>query len=94
MICSGQISRNEALLELAAAPYPADLQARDKVYVAKKLGFTTDEFERLLHQPAQSHSLFATDDELWETYFRVLRTIKGFAGLLKPRKPKLVRQLA
>jgi N-acetyl sugar amidotransferase len=94
MICSGQISRQEALQELTAAPYSEELQARDKIYVAKKLGFTAEAFEELLQQPAQSHYLFATDDDLWAVYFKFLRTIKGFAKSFNPGRPRLVRQFA
>jgi len=93
LICSGQMSREDALIELKAPPYPVELQARDKVYVAKKLGFTLEEFETLLNQPAQSHSLFESDDELWSVYFRILRTVKAITQPLKFRKFKLVQQL-
>jgi N-acetyl sugar amidotransferase len=94
MICSGQIARHEALWELSSAPYPVELQERDKSYVAKKLGFSTEEFEAVLNQPARSHSLFATDDDLWAKYFRVIKTVKGIPSLFKPKKRKFVQQLA
>jgi N-acetyl sugar amidotransferase len=51
LICSGEITRDEALAELQKPPYPDELQAADKEYVAKKLGITDEEFERIMCAP-------------------------------------------
>jgi hypothetical protein len=94
MICSGQISREDALHELNAPPYPIELQSRDKVYVAKKLGFSSEEFEALLRRPAQSHSVFETDDDLWSIYFRIIRFFKDISAMLRFKKLKLTEHIA
>jgi N-acetyl sugar amidotransferase len=91
MICSGQISREDALDELN---YSIDLQSRDKVYVAKKLGFSSEEFEALLRRPAQSHSVFETDDDLWSIYFSIIRFFKDISAMLKIKKLKLAEHIA
>jgi len=83
LICSGQISRDEALKQLQEAPYDEELQARDKTYVAKKLGFTEPELDALLQQPLRSHSSFATDDDLWNLYFRLIGTARPVLRILK-----------
>lgn len=55
LICSGQITRAEALQRIAQPPYtPAELE-EDLEYVTKKLGFSRDEFESLMRQPPHSH---------------------------------------
>lgn len=62
LIISGQMTRDEALRELQQPTYDEDLQQQDKAYVAKKLGFTPDEFEALLTQPNRSHEEYGTDE--------------------------------
>lgn len=55
LIMNGEISREEALAELALPLYaPADLE-QDKDYVCKKLGFSREEFEDYLARPPVSH---------------------------------------
>jgi N-acetyl sugar amidotransferase len=48
LICSGQTTREAALLELQQEPYPVDLQASDKEYVSKKFGLTEAEFDAIV----------------------------------------------
>jgi len=76
LICSGQKSRSEALEELLQPTYDLHLQAEDKVYVAKKLGFSDDEFEALLSLPNREHREFATDARWRERYFRFMRSVQ------------------
>jgi N-acetyl sugar amidotransferase len=51
LICSGEITRDEALEELKRETYPLDLQEQDKRYVIKKFGLTEQEFETLMTLP-------------------------------------------
>jgi N-acetyl sugar amidotransferase len=55
LICSGEMTREAALQELESPPYPPDLQAADRLYVTKKLGFTDAEFEAILALPLRSY---------------------------------------
>jgi N-acetyl sugar amidotransferase len=54
LICSGQMSRQTALEEVAQNHYPLALQQQDREYVVKKLGITDEEFEEILTQPVRS----------------------------------------
>src|SRR5438128_391888 len=54
LVCSGEISRDEALRELESEPYPADLQEQDREYVIKKLGLTEEQFEAIMNLPKKS----------------------------------------
>ena len=54
LICSEEISRDEALRELGKEPYPAKLQVEDREYVVKKLGITETEFEAIMHAPPKT----------------------------------------
>lgn len=61
LICSGQLTREEALAALETPPYPdASLLARDREYVVKKLGLDAGEMERILREPRREHTEYAT----------------------------------
>ena len=83
LICSGQITREDALTELEKPTYQATLQVEDKRYVAKKLGFTEDEFEMILRLPNRRHEEFATDTQLRKRYFRVLAAARPAISIVK-----------
>lgn len=49
LICSGQITREEALEEMKHDPYPTEeMMESDKEYVLKKLGFAEEEFDKIM----------------------------------------------
>jgi len=48
LILSGQMTRDEALAELATSPYDEDQMLEDMEYIAKKLGVTIEEFEGII----------------------------------------------
>jgi N-acetyl sugar amidotransferase len=54
LICSGEMTRAEALAELKSEIYPADLQEQDKEYVIKKLGLSEEEFETIMGLPKKT----------------------------------------
>ena len=83
LICSNQMTREEALVELAQPTYDAATQIEDKRYVAKKLGFSEDEFEEVLRLPNRRHEEFATDAQLRQRYFRVLGTARPITSVIK-----------
>jgi N-acetyl sugar amidotransferase len=55
LICSGEISRKEALVELAKPPYPKELQEEDKAYVIKKFNLSEQEFESIMNLPVKTY---------------------------------------
>jgi len=72
LICSGQMTKAEALEELKRPLYePAQLLA-DKEYVRKKFGLTEEEFEKIMQLPVQPHHAFKTDKKLKEMYMNML----------------------
>ncbi len=54
LICSGHITRAQALNEIQAPPYDPSLLNQDMEVVIKKLGLTKTEFETLLRLPPRS----------------------------------------
>jgi N-acetyl sugar amidotransferase len=60
LICSGQMTRKEALAEMDKEIYPPGILKEDKEFVLKKLGFTEEEFERIMARPPKSHTDYAS----------------------------------
>ena len=54
LICSGEITRADALLQLEQPVYPPEMQRSDTEYVMKKLGLSPAEFQAILTAPKRS----------------------------------------
>lgn len=80
LICSGQITRDEALEEIKKDPYPTEqMLLEDREYLIKKLGITEQEFQKLMDLPVKKHtdypSILHWYDRL-RPYVRTARKIK------------------
>jgi N-acetyl sugar amidotransferase len=53
MVCSGQVTREQALSEMEKPPYDAALLREDKQFVLKKFGLTPDSFGKILSAPSR-----------------------------------------
>ena len=54
LICSGELTRDDAIQELHRPAYPPSVQEEDREYVVKKLGLTDDDFEAILNAPKKT----------------------------------------
>lgn len=54
-ICSGELTRDEALVELQTPAYAPSLQEEDREYVSKKLGISSADFDALMDLPRKSY---------------------------------------
>lgn len=79
LIFSGQITKDEALAELAQPIYPAELFATDYEFVLKKLGFTHQEFQDYLAAPQVPHSHYEMSNSIFDEY-PVLKPFKKILG--------------
>ncbi len=62
LICSGQMSREEALHLLESDPYPDPQQfAEDYDFVIKKLGYTAAEFDAYIKAPGIAHDFYPSE---------------------------------
>jgi len=55
LVCSGEVTREQALEELRIPTYSPSMQEEDREYVAKKLGFTDEEFTAIMNAPKKSY---------------------------------------
>jgi N-acetyl sugar amidotransferase len=87
LICSEQITREDALRELEQPLYDPGQLKSDKEYIMKKFGLSAGEFDKIMHLPVRSHSEFKSDKRIKERYMNMLiktapirRSIKKIIG--------------
>jgi N-acetyl sugar amidotransferase len=89
LICSGQMTREEALEELKKPIYDADKLIEDKEYVVKKLGMTEQEFDAYMQEPAKSHldypSYLTRHYKMEAAFFWLVRPINRMVKKLNPK---------
>lgn len=61
LIVSGQMTRDEALHELAKPIYDKAKMEEDIAFVLKKIGMSRNEFEEIVHRPGKQHRDYRTD---------------------------------
>jgi N-acetyl sugar amidotransferase len=61
LVCSGEISRQQALDELKVPTYAPSMQEEDREYVVKKLGLTEEEFTAIMQAPKKSYWDYPSD---------------------------------
>lgn len=65
LVCSGQVTREDALQELSRPPASSELMAQDRDYVVKKLGLSEEEFDKILAAPNKTFADYPNSDALW-----------------------------
>ncbi len=76
LICSGEMTREEALKELKNESYSLKTQKKDKEYVIKKLCLTENEFEEIMHLPNKSYWDYPSYGKLYKSpVYKSARTI-------------------
>lgn len=66
-----EISREEAIQELAAPAVDDTTFQNEKIYVLKKLGFTEQEFDAIMQAPPKEHTFYKSDENLrrkWQSF--------------------------
>ena len=64
LVVSGLLTRDQALAELAKAPMSLEAAEQDVEYLCSKLGFSSEEWQRIVSSPPVTHESFKTDR--WE----------------------------
>ncbi len=82
MICSGQMTRDDALAKLEEPVYPPRDLAHDQEYVLKKLGFSEAEWEGIMATPPRSHHDYPSDSTYIVPMLRANRVLKRLRGRL------------
>jgi N-acetyl sugar amidotransferase len=86
LICSGQITREEALAELRKPLYEQRELKSDREYVIKKFGMKEEDFDYIMKQVPRLHSDFKSDRHLKELYMKILKSTQQLRRFLKLSK--------
>lgn len=88
LICSDQMTKEEALRELQNPPYPVEQQMADKEYVIKKLDFSEPEFEAIMKLPIRPHAEFGTESDFPQRLYKQWLHFKSNFGFLERLRKK------
>jgi N-acetyl sugar amidotransferase len=66
LICSGNMTRNEAIEKLKSDIYSADELSADMEYVLKKFGLTESAFQSIMKSPVVSHLAYPNNNKLFQ----------------------------
>src|SRR5690606_34222447 len=76
LIMNGEITREDALVELAKPLYdPIELE-QDREYICKKLGFPQEEFAAYMKAPPVPHDAYASNARLGKFLLALRRRIQ------------------
>jgi N-acetyl sugar amidotransferase len=74
LICSGQITREEALIEIQKPLYSSQFELeKDIEYIIKKFGISGVELDNIMNAPTNSHEDFKTDKWMRHIFYTVIR---------------------
>ena len=83
-ILSGQLTREQALAELAEPLCDEAELKEDFEYVAKKLGLSNDELKKMVETPGVSYKEYPN----WDSRYRMLKKLQAFIERLRGKKVK------
>jgi N-acetyl sugar amidotransferase len=78
LVCSRQISREEALEEISKPPAPKEMLMQDRDYVIKKLGLSEDEFESILKAQNKTYADYPNNEGLWKRFNSIIRIARNY----------------
>ena len=84
LIFSGQISKDDALIELAEPMIMDEILTKDRLFVIKKLGLTEFEFLEFMNQPQIPHKHYDYTKPFFEEY-KFLKSLKPIWKWLKKK---------
>ncbi len=76
LIVSGQLTRQEALAEMAKELYKPDELREDKEYVLRKLDMSEEEYETILKSPNRSFSDYPSSHKLVQFLMRIKNSLR------------------
>jgi hypothetical protein len=69
LICSNQISREEAISDLQNIPYHSKIELdEDREYFLKKMGWSESDLIDYINRDEKRHDTYKTERPLWEFY--------------------------
>ena len=78
LIVSGQMTRDEAIVELQKLMYDEEKMEYDTQFVLNELNITREEFDKLLSQPGKQHTEYKKYSNVSNTLYKLLLKISMF----------------
>lgn len=88
LICSGQMTKAEAIEALKEPPLSPQMLKEDMAFVLKKLGLTSEEFREIMALPVRSHREFETEGSFFN-YYPILKPLRPLWKAVKKAKTAL-----
>lgn len=77
LILAGQMTRDEALMQLQQSPYDPDIIQQDFDYIATKLGISSDELNAYLHMPKKFYWDYPNNEKYFKLGEKILASLAG-----------------
>jgi N-acetyl sugar amidotransferase len=88
LICSRQITKEQAIAQLEKPAYDPQVFATDYEFVLKKFKLTKTEFEEIMSRPVKKHTDYPVDISIYDRY-TILRLVRPFWLGFKKMREKL-----
>jgi N-acetyl sugar amidotransferase len=84
LICSGQMTRDEALAEVAKPAYDPKQLIQDTEYFQKKLGISAIEFDKIMHEKPVPHTQYKSyETGLYKRHIKFMTSIRPITRIIK-----------
>ena len=85
LVCSGEITRSQALDDLKAPTYAPSMQEEDREYVVKKLGLSDEQFNAIMAAPRKTYWDYPSYGQFMKRPFvlKLVPFVKRVVGLFK-----------
>ena len=80
LICSGQMTRVEALDLMREPVYPQHLLEQDREYATKKLGLSASQFDEIMAAPTKTFLAYRTRHKFFEGAKKLVNSTRSFIG--------------
>lgn len=96
LICSGQITREDALIKISRPPHEQQYFQNDKEFVLKKFGLSNQEFDEIMARPVVSHLAYPSVLKTLATIRPITRLVKKmiYSEEIKNKKNKKGKRVA
>lgn len=71
LIVSGQLTREEALKEMETEIYSNNSYIDDMEYIAKKLGVSLEEFQKIINSPNKTYKDYPNNEDLFRLAYKI-----------------------
>ncbi len=88
LICSRQITKEQAIAQLEKPAYDPLVYASDYEFVLKKFKLTRAEFEEIMNSPVKKHTDYPVDAPIYDRY-AILRIVRPFWIAFKKLRHRL-----